>query len=127
VISFFQTVIFDTCRGIYDPARININLSRNAHSAADPSLVQIDPAQYFISDRLDKEIWGNEGPNPVFPQLHHSDASYVLLSACPLFGVAGETDDGGRFTTALLKLLRGVGPRTLPCSQLFSRLQNIKR
>jgi hypothetical protein len=125
ITSEFQTVIFDSCHSasaLRGPVSKPVLDDKNSQPIA-----RTGPAlNYRIPDDLDVDIWGGKRALSVLPQLRHvGSASYVFLSACSSSELAKEDNGRGYFTSALLKLLKEVGSRTLPCSQIITCIGKI--
>jgi hypothetical protein len=58
---------------------------------------------------------------------HYGLSSYVLLAACKATEQAREYDSRGLFTTALLKVLRGVDRSSLTYKDLISKIEDIEK
>ncbi|KAF8200311.1 caspase domain-containing protein [Pholiota molesta] len=119
------TVIFDSCHSasaLRGPVSKPVSDDENSQPIArtGPEL------NYRIPDDLDVDIWGGKRALSVLPRLRHvGSASYVFFSACSSSELAKEDNGRGYFTSALLKLLKEVGSRTLPCSQIITRIGRI--
>ncbi|KAF8148655.1 hypothetical protein B0H34DRAFT_736447 [Crassisporium funariophilum] len=81
-----------------------------------------------ITGNLDQNIWGhgtNRSASIPAKFTHSGLRSHVLLAACSSSEFAREEKGRGNFSTALLKLLRTVGPEQLRYFDILSRLDAI--
>lgn len=66
------------------------------------------------------------GCKPLDVHKYYGATSYVYFSACASSEFAAEdVNKGGRFTSALLELLKSHDPNTLTCSEVIARLPKI--
>ncbi|KAF8970570.1 caspase domain-containing protein [Flammula alnicola] len=115
------TVVFDCCH--------SASSLRGSNAIAAPVVRSIGSLDYTVSDDLDKDIWCSPGTrtSSVPPRLVHVGLrSYVFLSACSSSESAKEFNGQGCFSSALLKLLRDVGPHNIKYSEIIPRLEKIK-
>ncbi|KAF8968723.1 caspase domain-containing protein [Flammula alnicola] len=115
------TVVFDCCH--------SAGALRGSKPIVEAPVVRtIGSLNYTVSDDLDKDIWDAAGMRAaaIPPRLGHVGVkSYVFLSACSSEEFAKEVDRRGCFSSALLKLLREVGPHSIKYSEIIPRLEKI--
>ncbi|KAF8970573.1 caspase domain-containing protein [Flammula alnicola] len=115
------TVVFDCCH--------SAGALRGSKPIVEAPVVRtIGSLNYTVSDDLDKDIWDAAGMRAaaIPPRFGHVGVkSYVFLSACSSEEFAKEVDRRGCFSSALLKLLREVGPHSIKYSEIIPRLEKI--
>ncbi|CCA76085.1 hypothetical protein PIIN_10085 [Serendipita indica DSM 11827] len=117
-----QTVIFDCCN--------SGSITRGKSTAVHRRVCGLGKLKGVISPQINEDIWAHHveahcGHNLAKGFLHSSLSSHVLLTTCGTEEMAKEYDNGGAFTSALLKLLSSVCHSNVIYTKLIHHLPSL--